>query len=140
MSSLDTVAEIRQGVLRLARLLRAVRPPDAISLNKISVLSNLRRYGPMYAGELAAHDNQLPQALTRVFAELEDDGLIARIPDETDRRRSLMSLTDSGRDVLTKEMAVRDDWLASVLAELSETEQDVLRIAARLMGKLGEQR
>jgi DNA-binding MarR family transcriptional regulator len=133
-----TVSEIRQGVLRLARLLRNGRAPDALSLNKLSVLSNLHRLGPLYAGELAACDNQQPQALTRVLAALEHDRLIVRATDKADGRRSLVNITTAGREALAREMAERDVWLSSALAELTETEREVMRLAARLMARLGD--
>jgi DNA-binding MarR family transcriptional regulator len=134
----DMVSEICQGVLYLARLLRNGRPSDALSLNKLSVLSNLRRFGPLYAGELAACDNQQPQSLTRVLAGLEHDRLIVRAADKADGRRSLVTITTAGREALAREMAERDVRLSSALAELTETEREIMRLAARIMVRLGD--
>ncbi|MFJ1704266.1 MarR family winged helix-turn-helix transcriptional regulator [Kitasatospora sp. NPDC088346] len=131
-------AEVRQGATRLARRLRAERSPEGLSLNKLSVLGHLRRHGSMSAGALAAADHQQPQSLTRVFAELERDGLVTRVRDLRDRRASVLELTVAGRDVLTRDMAERDTWLAVALAELSDTERQVLVLAARLMDRLAD--
>ncbi|WP_326779928.1 MarR family transcriptional regulator [Streptomyces longwoodensis] len=132
------VAEIRQGVVRLARRLSAERPEDGLSLNKSSVLAHLRRNGPMSAGALAAADHQQPQSLTRVFAELESDGLISRSRDTRDGRQRVLELTDEGRRALARDMAQRDVWLDRALAGLTETEQQVLLLAARLMNRLAD--
>ncbi|MFI1003652.1 MarR family winged helix-turn-helix transcriptional regulator [Streptomyces galbus] len=134
----DGVTEIRQGVVRLARRLSAERPEDGLSLNKSSVLAHLRRNGPMSAGALAAADHQQPQSLTRVFAELESDGLISRSRDTRDGRQRVLELTDEGRRALARDMAQRDIWLDRALAGLTETEQQVLLLAARLMNRLAD--
>lgn len=133
-----TAPEIRQGVVRLARRLSAERPADGLSLNKSSVLAHLRRNGPMSAGALAAADQQQPQSLTRVFAELERDGLIIRTRDSHDGRQRVLELTEDGREALAHDMAQRDAWLASALDGLTETEQQVLLLAARLMNRLAD--
>ncbi|MFC4508009.1 MULTISPECIES: MarR family winged helix-turn-helix transcriptional regulator [Streptomyces] len=131
-------AEIRQGVIRLARRLSAERPADGLSLNKSSVLGHLRRGGPMPAGALAAADHQQPQSLTRVFAELQRDGLISRSRDSQDGRQRVLELTDAGRRALAEDMAQRDAWLDVALDDLSPTERQVLLLAAGLMNRLAD--
>ncbi|MFI6320197.1 MarR family winged helix-turn-helix transcriptional regulator [Nonomuraea sp. NPDC050556] len=130
------VSEIRQGVTRLARRMRAVRSPQALSGNKLGVLSHLHRHGPATAGELAAAERQQPQSLTRVFRELEADGLVTRSADDQDRRQSVFTLTHAGAEALRDDMAERDAWLATALDGVTETERQLLLIAARLMDRL----
>jgi DNA-binding MarR family transcriptional regulator len=81
---------------------------------------------------------QRPQSLTRVFAELEADGLIAREPGTVDRRQSVLSLTAAGLRALERDMTERDLWLAAALASLNATERGVLELAATLMERLAE--
>ncbi|MFC1402299.1 MULTISPECIES: MarR family winged helix-turn-helix transcriptional regulator [Streptacidiphilus] len=131
-------AEIRQAVTGLARQMRAGRSPEALSVNKLSVLARLRRSGPATPGELAAAEHQQPQSLTRVFAELEQTGLITRSRDERDRRQFVLALTGAGREALARDMAERDRWLAAALGGLTPTEREVLRLAASLMDRLAE--
>jgi len=130
--------EIRRGVVHLARRLRAEGPPEGLSLNKSSVLGHLWRRGPMSAGALAAVDGQQPQSLTRVFAELERDGLISRRRDDRDGRQRVLVLTTAGRDALSRDMAERDAWLEVVLSTLTDTEREVVRLAGRLMDRLAD--
>ncbi|HEY3953362.1 MAG TPA: MarR family transcriptional regulator [Streptosporangiaceae bacterium] len=130
--------EIRQGVTRLSRRLRSERPSGGLSSSKLSVLSYLLRSSPATAGEAAAADHQQPQSLTRVLAELERDRLITRTRDEQDRRQSLLTITEAGRQALRRDMAQRDDWLASALTGLTETERELLRLAARLMDRIAD--
>jgi DNA-binding MarR family transcriptional regulator len=133
---LAVAADVRRGTMRLAQRLRAERPLGALSGNKISVLGYLYRYGPATPGDVAAAEHRQPQSLTRVFAELALAGLISRARSERDGRQALLSLTAAGRDALTQDMARRDVWLAGALAELTEAEAQVLRIAAGLMERV----
>lgn len=135
---LAVAAALRQGTTRLARRVRTVRPAGALSTNKISVLSHLHRRGPSTPGEVAASDRQQPQSLTRVFAELEREGLVARVAAPADRRQSIITITEAGARALEEDVAERDSWLAAALAALSETEREVLRLAAFLMDRLAD--
>ncbi|GAA4622082.1 MarR family transcriptional regulator [Actinoallomurus vinaceus] len=135
---LDSAAQVRQGITRLGRRLRAERSPEALSVNKLGVLSHLHQHGPATAGELAAAQHQRPQSLTRVFAELEQTGLVTRIRDERDRRQSVLAITSEGTAALAGDMAERDAWLASAMAGLSPTERQVLRLAGALMDRLAD--
>lgn len=137
-SLLETASAIRHAANRLTRRLRTERSPEALSTNKLAVLSHLYRNGPTAAGRIAAVEHQRPQSLTRVFAELERAGLIVRVPGAQDRRQSVLELTVTGLRALADDMAERDAWLAAALAELSETERQVLRIAAGLMERLAD--
>lgn len=134
----EAATRLRRGVTRLARRLRAERGQDALSANKISVLAHLLRGGPASPGAIAAAERQLPQSLTRVFAELEVDGLVTRSPSERDRRAALLDLTPAGHDALARDMLVRDRWLAGALAGLSPAEIGILRQAAPLLERLAD--
>lgn len=130
--------QTRSAVARLARRLRAERPGDALSSNKIGVLSHLRRHGPSSPGELAAAERQQPQSLTRVFAELELAGLVRRTPNAADRRGAVLELTRAGAAALRRDMAHRDAWLADALEELPDLDVEVLGVAAVIMDRLAE--
>jgi DNA-binding MarR family transcriptional regulator len=132
-------AGIRRGVTRLAQRLRAERPQEALSTNKIGVLSHLSCYGPSTPGEIAAAQRQHPQSLTRVFAELQLGGRVARTRSERDGRESVLSLTQAGQDALADDMAERDTWLAGALCGLSPAEVGLLELAAGLLERLADQ-
>lgn len=131
-------AALRQGVTRLGRRLRSERGPQALSPNKVSVLAQLSRLGPLSASALAAAERQQPQALTRVLADLEDGGLITRSRDLDDGRSRILHLTPAGREALVRDMAVRDAWLATAMLTLTETERGLLVLAGRLIDRLAD--
>jgi len=104
----DQARRLRRGVLRLSRRLQAERAPGGLSLTKISMLGHLARRGSLTPGELAAADRLRPQSVTRVLAELERDGLIARSTDLSDGRQRRLHLTEAGRGALQADMRSRD--------------------------------
>jgi DNA-binding MarR family transcriptional regulator len=136
---LESAATIRRGVNRLARRLRLERPERGETLMETSVLAHLRQRGAMTAGELAAAERIQPQSLTRTLASLEADNLIARQPDTADRRRSVLTITETGTDTLLRDMRQRDGWLALAMAsQLTATEREVLRLAGEMLDRLAE--
>jgi DNA-binding MarR family transcriptional regulator len=136
---LQAAMAVRRGATRLARRLRMERPESAETLLELSVLAHLYRRGPMTPGALAAAERLQPQSLTRTLARLEREQLAVRRPDESDRRRSLLALTESGRLALTRDMQQRDSWLAAAMArELTPAERQLLRLAGDLMDRLAE--
>lgn len=138
MDYLPHAAQIRRGVVRLNRRLRQERGDGSLSANQLWVLGHLHRVGPSTPGEIAVAERQRPQSLTRVFAQLEADGLIVRGPGSEDRRQSVLTLTADGRAALQRDMAKRDAWLATALGTLNETEREVLRLAGALMERIAD--
>lgn len=71
---------------------------------------------------------------------LQDDGLIERVPDPGDRRTHRVRLTDHGRrtvDRLQTEATALDE---SIIADLTEDEQDRLRgLLARVSARLDQE-
>lgn len=115
------------------------RPEHAVASAELSVLGLLHRRGPMSAGELALAERVQPQTLTRTLAALEGRGEVGRRPDPADRRRSVLSITESGREVLLADVAQRDSWLATAMAKrLSPAETQLLMMAGELMERLAE--
>lgn len=132
-------AVLRRGTMRLARRLRMERPDTGVPSLELSVLAHLNRRGSMTAGEIAAAERVQPQTLTRTLAALEGKGEIRRQADPADRRRSALSITAAGREVLVTDMRQRDSWLALAMAEeLTPTERRLLYLAGELMEHLAE--
>ncbi len=136
---LQTAAAVRQAATRLARRLRIERPEPAHTALELGTLAHLYRRGPMTPGALAAAERLQPQSLTRTLASLERRRLAVRQPDDLDRRRSLLAITEAGRQALAADMRQRDGWLAAAMArQLTTAEQQLLRIAGELMDRLAD--
>lgn len=123
----------------LQRRLRAPVREGGVSIAKLSALGQLHRSGALPAAELARREGVKPQTLTRLLAELEAEGWLARTPHPIDGRQSLLSLTRSGSALLGREMRRREAALAATIdAELSASEQALLRDACALVDRLAD--
>jgi len=136
---LTAATAVRQGTTRLARRLRTERREPAQTALEMGILAHLSRRGPATPGALAAAERVQPQSLTRTLASLERQNLAIRQTDDRDRRRSLLAITEAGRQALARDMRQRDAWLARTMAlRLTRAEQELLRIAGELMDRLAD--
>jgi DNA-binding MarR family transcriptional regulator len=132
------IEEIRRAIVRLNRCLRAAGSDRTLSASKLSALGFLYTHPLCSAGELATAERLQPQSLTRLLNELEGDRYITRIKSDEDRRQSLLEITPEGKRILVRDMRERDQWLMKAITHLSDTEQQVLQIAAKIMNRLAE--
>jgi DNA-binding MarR family transcriptional regulator len=71
--------------------------------------------------------------MTRVIASLAEMGLVDRSPHPVDGRQVLVSVSESGAELVKAARRARQEWLAKRLATLDDDERDILRNAADLM-------
>ena len=88
------------------------------------IMCRLVDEGPQRLGSLAQAFGLDPSTITRQVQALEHTGWVARTPDPTDRRASLLDLTDEGRDVLVTTRGRRRKWLEFALRDWSSQELD----------------
>jgi DNA-binding MarR family transcriptional regulator len=125
--------------MRLARRLRQMQDYSLdLNPNQLSAMAVLLNSGDQLMGELAALERVRPPSMTRVVNSLEARGYVARRPDPRDHRQCLVTLTDSGRQVLLANRRRRDEWLAVRIAGLDPAERDVLRRAIRVLEKVNQ--
>ena len=123
----------------LGQLVRRLRAEHRFSLSQGAVLGRLDREQFSSIGELAIAERVRPQSMAQTVSDLEADGLIARRPDPTDGRRTLVSLTERGHDTLEQDRRHREGWLAHAIAEdLSVREQQLLAHALPLLRRLAD--
>jgi DNA-binding MarR family transcriptional regulator len=130
---------LRPAVMRLARRLRQMQD-DSLGLNpnQLSAMSVLLNSGDQLMGELAAQEKVQPPSMTRIVNSLEASGFVARRPDPRDHRQCLVTLTESGRQVLLANRRRRDEWLAVRIAELDPADREVMRHAVRVLERLNQ--
>lgn len=61
--------------------------------------------------------------VTKSMQLLENMGILLRIPDETDKRRNVLSLTNEGKEKCSQILHIHDEWVGKVMEELNEEEQ-----------------
>jgi DNA-binding MarR family transcriptional regulator len=97
------------------------------------LIANLGRFGPLYAGDLAARSNLEKPKVTRALRRLLAARLITRTTDRDDRRTVRIALTAKGSAIFAEIGALALDWEAQLLAPLSVNEHKALD---RILGKL----
>ncbi len=130
-------SRLRLAVMRLARVLRQ-KAQDPITPSQLSALVSVERDGPVTLGELAALESVQPPTMTRIVAAIEEQGLVARAADPTDRRVSRLAMTAAGRKLLEKNRRRKTAYLASRMRGLSGEELEVLERAAALLERMTE--
>lgn len=71
-----------------------------------AVLQHLEMAGPLTVTEAAKHMNRAQSVMSEIVDGLERKGLLARLRDQRDRRRTLVWLTDQGRAAMETERQV----------------------------------
>jgi DNA-binding MarR family transcriptional regulator len=123
----------------LLRRLRQVQVAGELTLPESSALVRLDRGGPATPSALARLEQISPQSMGATLAALEARGLIERHPDPQDGRRSVMSVTEAGRQMLGDKRDARAEQLARALsAGFTPAELKQLMTAAPLLERLAQ--
>ena len=131
--------ELRESVMAVARQMRRHRPDNGLTLSQMQLLGEISRAGVTTPAELGALMHVKVQSLTDSLNELVSRELIARRPDDTDRRRQLVEITADGAALLAADRAERDEWLHDTMRDtLSTLEVDLLMLVAPILRKLAD--
>ena len=123
--------------MAVARQMRRHRPDHGLTLSQMELLGEISRSGVTTPAELGIRMQVRVQSLTDGINELVGRRLIVRRPDEADRRRQLIELTEAGADLLAADRAERDAWLNAAMREhLSQLEFDLVMLVAPVLRKL----
>jgi DNA-binding MarR family transcriptional regulator len=113
-------------VVYAARLVRAIRRRVGHPAG-IRILALLDELGPQGVTALAEVDRSSQPTVSGAVRQLEEQGLVAKEPDPTDARRSLVRLTVEGRQKL---LDARRDNGAAVAERLARTGHTADEVAA----------
>ena len=109
------------------RVRRRLRAAYGITLPRFDVMAVL--YGAqegLSMGELSRRLMVSNGNVTGIVERLEGEGLVHRRRRPEDRRSRLVRLTDAGRETFEAMAAGHENWIASMLSELSEEEAERL--------------
>lgn len=129
-------SDLSLAVMRLARQLRFRNPQSPVSLVQLSALTTLANEGAMTPGALAIRERVRPPSMTRVIASLADMGFVDREPHPVDGRQVLVSVSQSGAELVKAARRARQEWLVERLMTLNSDKRDILRNAADLILEL----
>jgi DNA-binding MarR family transcriptional regulator len=134
----NVATELRDGIVRLNRRLRQVRPVGDLTQSQLSALTSLELAGEMTPRELAEAERVQPPTMTKIIAKLEERGLVRRDRHPTDGRQALLRATGEGRRVFMEQRRAKNEWLAQRIAALGPRERDTLTAAAELLTRLAK--
>lgn len=108
-----------------ALLHRRHRPEDiALTPEGRGLLMHLAWAGPMTIGELARHAGRAQSVVSESVAVLESHGMLARVRDPRDQRRTLVWLTDGARKWMSEQQEPLDrERLAAVIAAMNPADR-----------------
>lgn len=107
-----------------------------LSPSLTAALATIERHGPLTPSELAARERVQRPTVTRVLTRLHEAGLVSRTADPADRRSSLMTVSDQGRELLVTMRTRKDAFLAQRLEALDGDERETLARAAAILERM----
>ena len=131
MDDSGELLELLYGVLRGVRRDAAARLElQGTTPGQLRLLRTLEKCdGPRRLGELAAALDVAPRSVTSKVDQAEEEGLVRRLPDPSDRRATLVELTPAGASIVEQAASQRHEYVSSRLARLSPEEQaELLRL------------
>jgi DNA-binding MarR family transcriptional regulator len=81
---------------------------ERLTPQSLAILQHLTFSGPLTVGEMAKHLGRAQSVVSETVHALERRGLLARVRDERDRRRSLVWLTEASEELLQRLREVLD--------------------------------
>ena len=90
----------------------------------------------MTPGALALRERVRPPSMTRVIASLAELGFVARDAHPADGRQVLVSVSESGTELIEAERKASQEWLKERLSHFNADQRRTLLVAADLMSVL----
>jgi DNA-binding MarR family transcriptional regulator len=139
MDPAEVAAALQVSIGLFARRTRQSSVQDELTVPEMSALSRLDRGGATTPSDLARAEQITPQGMGATLSSLAQRGLVERHPDPNDGRRTFMSLTEAGRQVVHDKRSARTRQLAKILSDgFTRQELEILLAAAPLIERLGE--
>lgn len=129
----DHLVAVNSALTRLSRRIRRIDADQGVGRARLSALAVLHFGGSCSVSELARAEMVSRVTMHHVVNGLENEGLVRRQADHTDRRRQSISLTREGRATIRRAHRARIDYLRTLLTDVSVEE---LEITARTLTRM----
>jgi DNA-binding MarR family transcriptional regulator len=133
----DLEEQSSELVVYAARLMRAIRRRVDHPAG-IRILALLDELGPQGVTALAEVDRSSQPTVSGAIRQLEGQGLVAKAPDPSDARRTVVTLTVAGRRRLAEARRASGRAVAERLARTGHTADDVAAAVAMLRAVMDE--
>ena len=110
-----------------------------IPISQLAVLGRIIDEGPTTAAALAAGEHVTQQAISQSLATLRERGLVEKQADPGDGRKSLVTATAAGRELMEGIAASREEWLTQAVdAAVRPEERPLLAEAIELLERIAD--
>jgi DNA-binding MarR family transcriptional regulator len=110
------MSALRAVIIEGERYRRAVADHFGVGLSEMLALGHLAASGPINPRQLAAELGLTPSTVTALVDRLAADDLVVRRPHPTDRRKTVISMTEGGNRILLDMRA----WLGAAVGRLDQ--------------------
>ncbi len=121
---------------KVVRLVREVSTAGDVSPTAVTVLAGLARSGPQRVTDLARVAGVSQPAMTQLINRLTQQGLLARVADDADKRAVLVEATEAGHEVLDTRRGQRAEVLDLALARISADDRAAIAAALPALDRL----
>ena len=118
------------------RLRQEAGTEGATSPTLIAALATVEREGPLTPSALAQLEGIQRPTVARVVARLEEERLVTRTTDQSDRRVAHVAITPAGSALLARVRSRKNEYLARRLRQLTPDERETLGEAAAILERL----
>lgn len=124
--------------LHLADLMDQGVAANGLTRARAGVIWHLYRHGPAFQRELSQALGVTPRNVTGLVDALEATGFVARSPHPTDRRATVVSLTNQGQSAAAVMQAGRDRFAAELFGHISSSDvRQFVGVLDQLMDVVG---
>jgi DNA-binding MarR family transcriptional regulator len=124
---------LTDAVTRLRRALRAsIRseyPWETLPMAQVELLQVLGEHSPARIGDLAVRQRLAASTVSGLIGQMIGSGLVARETDPADRRASVVTLTDAGREQLLAWTRAHERRLDAALSDLDAADRRAVQAA-----------
>jgi DNA-binding MarR family transcriptional regulator len=114
------------------------RLPRDMSITSAATLATLHRTGPRRITDLAAAEGVTQPAMTVLVRVMEESGLVERRGDASDRRVTLVCLTEAGASYVRARHQAGADAFARLVDQLAGDQVEALAAALPALAHLAE--
>jgi len=124
------------AVIRLGRKTRPSHSASGIAPSHFLLLAGLSRRGATRISDLAKADQTSLPVMTRQIVVLEQAGLVTKRTSDTDRRSTLVAITDAGRAKLREHFTERAGLMKQELDQLTAVDLEAIAAAVIALEKV----
>ncbi|MDR0802895.1 MarR family winged helix-turn-helix transcriptional regulator [Fluviicola sp.] len=138
MNAAELASALRIAVTTLHKGLRKeLAESTGYSTTELQTIGLILKSSGILPTELARITRITTQSMSQILSKLEKQGMISKVPSQTDKRKVLVYMTPFGEEIIKKTLHERDQWLIQAFEKvLDETDLKSLKKAIPALQKL----